>query len=424
MIRFLIKGLLRDRSRSLFPSLMVSAGAFLTVLLHSYMNGVIGDVVDASARFDTGHVKIVSRAYHDLADQMPNDLALLGVDHLLNQVGSAFPEVIWTPRIRFGGLLDIPGPEGETRSQGPVLGLGIDRLQPESPEWTILNLKRALVRGRLPVAPQEMVISDGFARKLGVDLNDSATLMSSTMHGSMAMVNFKIVGTIRFGMTALDRNTMVADLGDVRFALDMPNGASEVLGFSRDMIYRDRRMHPMVTAFNRDNETAGDEFAPMMLRLSDQGILKELLEMARVAGVVIVGIFVLAMSLVLWNAGLMNGIRRYGEIGIRLAVGESKGAVYRAMLIESVCIGIVGSIIGTAAGLIGAYWLQYHGIDLGNMMQKSTVLLSSVLRAQVTPASFFIGFLPGLFASVIGTMFAGIGIYRRQTSQLFKELEA
>ena len=59
-----------------------------------------------------------------------------------------------------------------------------------------------------------------------------------------------------------------------------------------------------------------------------------------------------------------------------------------------------------------------------DMMQKSTVMVSSVIRAQVTPTSFYIGFLPGLFASVLGTLFAGIGIYKRQTSQLFKELEA
>ena len=48
---------------------------------------------------------------------------------------------------------------------------------------------------------------------------------------------------------------------------------------------------------------------------------------------------------------------------------------------------------------------------------------TSEVRARVTPRSYVIGFPPGLMASVLGTMFAGIGVYRRQTSQLFKELE-
>ena len=135
------------------------------------------------------------------------------------------------------------------------------------------------------------------------------------------------------------------------------------------------------------------------------------------------GVFVLVMSIVLWNAGLMNGIRRYGEIGVRLAMGEPKGAIYRSMIFESICIGLVGSALGTALGLMVSYWMQIYGLDFSSMMQKSTILISSVIHARVTPTSYYIGFVPGLFASVLGTMFAGIAIYKRQTSQLFKELE-
>jgi putative ABC transport system permease protein len=50
-------------------------------------------------------------------------------------------------------------------------------------------------------------------------------------------------------------------------------------------------------------------------------------------------------------------------------------------------------------------------------------MLPAVFRAEVTPASFYIGFIPGLFATVIGTALAGFGIYKRKTAQLFKELE-
>ena len=38
-------------------------------------------------------------------------------------------------------------------------------------------------------------------------------------------------------------------------------------------------------------------------------------------------------------------------------------------------------------------------------------------------SGFYIGFIPGLFAMVIGNMLSGIGIYKRETATLFKELE-
>ena len=51
-------------------------------------------------------------------------------------------------------------------------------------------------------------------------------------------------------------------------------------------------------------------------------------------------------------------------------------------------------------------------------------MMPGVFRAQITNATWYIGFIPGLVSTQLGTMLAGIGIYKRQTAQLFKELEA
>ncbi len=423
MIEFLIKGLIRDRSRSLFPVLMVCAGAFLTVFLYCFMKGAIGDMVDSSARFDTGHAKIMTRAYSELPDQLPNDLALLGTADLMEQLGKDRPDMIWVPRIKFGGLLDIPDEHGQTRSQGPTFGIGIALHNPDSPEIDILNLKKSMVRGSMPQNRNEILVSESFAQKLGLGIGETATLISSTMYGSMTLHNFKVAGTIRFGITAMDRSTIIADINDVRAALDMTDAASEIVGFTRDMVYADATMAKLTQGFNEEYVNTGDEFSPVMLRLGEQGLLRDMLRWANTIGSILVLVFIFIMSIVLWNSGLMNGIRRYGEIGVRLAMGDPKGGIYRSMIFESICIGIIGSALGTALGLAISYWMQYVGIDFSSMMQKSTIVISYVMRAQVTATSYYIGFLPGLFASVLGTMFAGIGIYRRQTSQLFKELE-
>ena len=93
------------------------------------------------------------------------------------------------------------------------------------------------------------------------------------------------------------------------------------------------------------------------------------------------------------------------------------------MLMESVVIGFVGSVIGIAIGILGSYYLQEIGIDVSGMMKESTILMSPVLRAQITTEAYFIGFIPGLIANFLGTAVAGIGIFKRDTSQLFRELE-
>jgi putative ABC transport system permease protein len=160
-----------------------------------------------------------------------------------------------------------------------------------------------------------------------------------------------------------------------------------------------------------------------MVQLKDVGMLGDYLEMTSGFTAILAGVFIVLMSIVLWNVGLLGGIRRYGEVGLRLAIGEHKGHIYRSMIYESILIGIVGSVIGTALGMGAAYWLQVKGINVGDMMKNSSLMFPGVLHAKITPATYYIGFIPGLFSIVLGTMLSGIGIYQRQTAQLFKELE-
>mgnify|MGYP001822402105 CR=1 FL=1 len=239
MIKFLIKGILRDRSRSLIPVLVVVIGVFLTVLFYCYMGGAVSNFIDTGAKFDSGHVKIMSRAYADNSNQMPNDLAYIGVDRLIQELKQDFPEFVWTTRIRFGGLLDVPDEKGETRSQGPVAGLAFDLFSDDSLEWELLGIEDSIVRGNAPDEPGEILISDEFANRLGISPGETATLIGSTMYGSMAAANFTVSGTVRFGISALDRGAMVADVKDIQTALDMEDAAGEILAYGPSRSHED-----------------------------------------------------------------------------------------------------------------------------------------------------------------------------------------
>lgn len=101
MIRFLIKGLLRDKQRSLLPLIVVALGVMLTVFMHAYVTGVIGDSIEFNAKFDAGHVKVVTRAYADNLSQTPLDLSIVGVDELASTLDQEYPDVTWVQRTKF-----------------------------------------------------------------------------------------------------------------------------------------------------------------------------------------------------------------------------------------------------------------------------------------------------------------------------------
>ncbi len=422
MIRFFIKGLIRDRQRSLLPIIVVTLGVMLAVLMQAWITGIMGDMVDFNAKFSTGHVKIMTNAYHENVDQKPNDLALLDTDDFISDLETEYPTMTWAERISFGGLMDAPDEHGETKEQGPASGMAVDLLSPDSKEIARLNLKEILIRGEVPSTPFEVILSEEFATNLGVGPGDEVTLITSTMYGAMSITNFTVSGTLNFGVSALDRGGVIADISGIRQALDMQNATGEILGYFEGGEYNDEQAIALSEQFNAKHQE-GDMFEPVMVPLRNQNNLTGMIDIIGYMQGIIVTIFLIAMAIVLWNAGLLGGLRRYGEMGLRMAIGEHKGHIYRSLISESLVIGIVGSVTGTIVGLLLAKLLE-QGIDFSDMMQGSNMMMSGVYRARITPECYYIGFIPGVLATLFGTALAGIGIYRRQTANLFKELQA
>lgn len=423
MIKFIFKGILRDKSRSLLPVIVISIGVFLTVFMSGWMKGIFADVIDMSAKFTTGHVKIMTRAYAENVNQLPNDLALLEVEELISTLNSEYPDMEWVKRINFGGLLDVPDENGETRAQGPAAGRAIDLLSPNSKEADRMNIANSIVKGNMPTKQGEALISDVFAEKFGVKIGDEVTIFGSTMYGSMMFQNFEVSGTISFGITMLDRGAIIIDIGDAQLALEMNDASSEVLGFFTEGGYNDIKADSVKAKFNAYYSKADDEFSPQMLKLRDQNGLDDMLARSENMSGIMVFIFVFAMSIVLWNTGLLGGLRRYSEYGIRLALGENKGHIYKTIIYEAILIGSIGSVVGTIFGVGTCYYLQENGIDFSSMMKNVNMMLPPVYRAAVSPELFYIGFFPGLLAMTLGNALAGYAIYKRKTAQLFKELE-
>ncbi|NCA83937.1 MAG: hypothetical protein EOM83_00005, partial [Clostridia bacterium] len=296
MINYLIKGILRDKNRSLIPIIVITIGVMLTIFLSGFLKGAMGDIVDQNARFETGHVKIMSRAYAQNKDQLPNDLALLGVDTLMESLRRQHPGMDWVKRIRFGGLIDVPDQNGETKGQGPASGMAVELFSQQSKEVQRLNIQNALVSGTVPDEPGEALIGHIFAEKLNIKIGDPVTFIGSTMNGSMTFENFTVCGTIRFGMAAMDKGAFIIDVADAQRMLDMQDGAGEILGYFANDVYNDEKARQLTENFNRQYAATDDEFAPEMFRLKEQNNLAGYLDYADNMSLLFVIIFVFAMS--------------------------------------------------------------------------------------------------------------------------------
>ena len=426
MIKFLTIGLLRDRSRSLFPVLVITLTVTLVIFTIGFMQGMLNNLLLDTAVIFTGHEKVVTRAYSEESQLMPNDLALMDVDQLIENLEQEYPDFFWSPRITFAGLLDVPDENGETKFQGPVIAFGIDFLNDESRQVEIWELERSLVDGKLPENSNDALISSKLADQLNISAGESVTFIGSTMDNAFTTYNFNVSGTFNLRKGQTDKQMMLVDLSGARLALDMDNAASAIFGFTHSLYYDDETAVALRTDYNNTKSDSLDIFSPFMLALRDGNQMGTMVDISGAMMAIMGGIFLVIVMIVLWNMGLMNGLRRYGEIGLRLAMGESKGQVYRSMISEAVIIGLTGTVVGTGIGLAITYYVQENGIDYTKgieALSNSSMVMPNIFYAQVTPDLFYIGFIPGVLATVLGTMLAGMAIYKREMAQLFKELE-
>ena len=426
MIRFLSKGLMRDRTRSFFPLIVISLTVALVVFGSGFMRGVMNSMLLDTAVMLTGHEKIVTRAYNEESELMPNDLALVGSGELIEKLEIEYPGFFWTPRITFAGLLDVPDKNGETKTQGPVIAMGIDFFSEESRQVEIWELKKSLTEGNLPSRSNDAIISSKLADQLNVSIGEKVTFIGSTMDNAFATYNFYVTGTFNLRKGQTDRQMMLVDISGARSALDMNNAASAIFGFYHDLYYDDQKTVDLRTSFNAANSDSSDMFSPIMLALRDGNQMGSMVDISNAMLAIMGSIFLIVVMVVLWNMGLMNGLRRYGEVGLRLAIGEPKGHVYRSLITEALIIGIIGTILGTGIGIAITYYVQVNGIDYTKgieALSNSSIIMPNVFYAQVTSDLFYIGFFPGVLATVFGTMLAGVAVYKREMAQLFKDLE-
>ena len=426
MIKFIIKGLLRDKSRSLFPIIIITVTVATIIFTLGFLRGSINNMLIDNAVISSGYEKIVTKGYADHMEMLPNDLAMLEIDSLILKLNKLYQDYFWTEKITFSGLLDVPDQNNETKSQSTVIGMGIDLFSNKSRQIELWKLENCLRTGRLPKKSNEVLISTKLANNLNVNIDQIVTFIGTTMENSFTTYNFKIVGTFDLKKGQIDKKMMLLDISGAQNALDMKSAASEILGYSNNLFYDDKRVIQIKNHFNLNHHDSSNIFSPVMISLRDSNQMGSIIDFSNSALAIIGIIFIIIVMVVLWNMGIMNGLRRYGEFGLRLAIGETKMHVYKSMIYEAIIIGFFGTIIGTIIGVYITYYFQENGIDYTQVvenMNNNTLVLPNIFYTKVTPDLFYIGLLPGLFSTVFGTMIAGIAIFRREMSLLIKELE-
>ena len=94
---------------------------------------------------------------------------------------------------------------------------------------------------------------------------------------------------------------------------------------------------------------------------------------------------------------LAKFLRRSGEIGVRRALGASRGQIFLQSLVEAGTVGLAGGLLGLGLALLGLYAVRQQPVDYAKLAVLDGKMLLLTVGLTLA-ASLLAGFLPALRA--------------------------
>jgi putative ABC transport system permease protein len=126
----------------------------------------------------------------------------------------------------------------------------------------------------------------------------------------------------------------------------------------------------------------------------------------------LVGFFLVTMSI---QASI---VRRRAEFGLMRTLGATRGQILRAVLKESLFLGVLGTTIGMPLG----YTIAAANLHSVSATVSNLYLLAEVQHLQISPLLFILGIAIGLGGALTGALWPAIDLSRTDTLRLLGSL--
>ena len=381
MFRISLKSILGRKARLVLTSLAVILGtAFLsgTSIFSATLDRTFNNLFqDVFANID-GYVRSteVVEGEFGLVERQRIPAELVDKVRAVPGVADAVPDIQ-----AFARIVGKDGKPIGSEGAGPPT-FGSVAVEFKGALWTIAD-------GKFPIGPNEVALDESSAEKAGYSVGDTVKIIAQAGSREFTMVGIASYGDVRSpgGATfaLFDVETAAEFLGkpgyvDAILVVGDGTRTDEVLAQDIDKIFDSSAKVETLTGAEITKETQDD----IGQALSFFSIF------LTIFSVIALGVG----SFVIYNVFSISAAQRQRENALLRALGASRGQVTRAMLIESVVVGLFGSTVGFIGGmgiskLLGVA-LPALGIDLpsgGLVVTQSAIVTTIVVGLLVTVLS-------------------------------------
>jgi len=344
----------RNSRRTLLTIAAIAFASMLLVFMLSFQLGCYETMINTSVKISTGHLQVQAKGY--LEDKRMR-LVIKDPDQVASVLETIDKIDAYTFRANGFSLVS-----SDKRTYG-VMVTGID---PER-EAAVSTIKSLIRKGRYLNADDTyaVLIGEHLSRNLKVDIDDELTILGQGRDGSIAAAVLTVTGIFDSGLDEFDRNIILMGLAGFQEVFSMGKSIHEVIIMADSLkdvaivqqeIQQEIQNHFLTT--RGDGELAVPDWMEIMPGLL-QGIQMDLF-----SGIMMYIILIVVVAFSIFNTFLMAIFERTREFGVMMAIGTTPSRITKLVMFESICMTLVGILLGILGGCLITLYFQKYGISI------------------------------------------------------------
>lgn len=340
------RNVIRQRRRSAIAVGAVTFGIMALILANGFIEWIFLDFRESTIKSQLGQLQIVRPGYHDSGKADPFAFLLPDTVPELETPGKPHQIKSVVPRISFNGLIS------HDEATISFIGDGDDLRRPRD-----FGDGLRISAGKYLSAddPLGIIIGEGLARNLGVDVGDKVVLLATTASRGINAVEVTIRGLFSTVTKSYDDAALRIPIETARHLL-RTEGSHVWAVMLNDTAQTDNMLASLRSRLQKDLEIVP------WYALADFYNKTVTLFTKQIHGIKLIIAIIIILSIT--NTMTMSVMERIGEIGTSLALGVKRTGVMRLFVSEGVLIGCIGGIFGVLLGLLFAHIISSIGIPM------------------------------------------------------------
>jgi len=438
-----LKNITRNLRRSLLTIMVTALGITFLFNIRGFLNGLQKEIKESNTKAEIGDIQVTRTGFRGALPTKSYDYLFLSSDEIKRLVLDTPHVTGVTERLFFGGIINHQrsqtttpfsaigiDPEGENR----VCPRLKDMVKKDAGHFLDSSLEKDLVLdsitfGDIEDAPMDKPVNmakpvpSKSAKNLKATVSEYHQVMLGTTMKEGFVTNvsghpeYASLGDELIMMTTDPDGAQRSLQGSLTAIIDFPNPMASktmiymTLPAAQKLLGSEGKINELVISLD-DTKYRFEVARELNLKLAKYDLVAEpwdeinkffsnIMSLQNIVFSVIMGVIMVFVIFAIIVTGFMTVSERTREIGTLMAIGYKRKHIIRLFLIESMFLGLAGSIAGSILGSIIVGILGYHGVPF---RIPGTVDLVT-LHPFNTFLFIVLTVLFGLVAGVVGSLY-------------------